>query len=102
MYYEQDPYMNQMSMQQEEMGISPTKQSIKNYLTMVTGCSCIEEVDMFDTQRTRHICPGSGYISILDSGVIPVQTSRGIVNAEIFFCPNCYKLIVNKDSLTVL
>ena len=80
-------------------GISPTKQSIKNYLAMYFNCSDMELVEGFDTLRTRHICQGSNQIVLLNKFCIPVPTSRGMIAVETFFCQRCRKLIVNKESL---
>ena len=80
-------------------GISPTKQSIKNYIAMYSNCSDIEMVDSFETLKARHVCPGTNMVILLDKMYIPVPTSRGMVNVETFFCQRCRKLIVNKESM---
>lgn len=82
-------------------GISPTKQSIKNYLCMTSNCMTVESVGEFDTPKTRHICKGSHNIVLLDKSIIPVPTTRGMINAEVFYCPNCGKLIINDSSITM-
>ena len=82
-------------------GISPTQQSIKNYLGMVTNCFSMETVDEFETLRTRHICPGSRVIQILSRSYVPVPTTRGMINADIMLCPMCRKLIINKSHMLI-
>jgi hypothetical protein len=82
-------------------GISPTKQSIKNYLCMASNCMTAESVGEFDTLKARHICKGSNMIVLLDKAIIPVPTTRGMINAEVFYCLNCGKLIINDSSITV-
>ena len=84
-----------------ELGISPTKKSIQDYVCLTTGCSSYEVVEEFETSMTRHICPGSKVIKLLNKAVIPVPTSRGMINVEVFFCPMCKKLIINKASMEV-
>ena len=88
--------------QMDPRGISPTKQSIKNYLMMYSGCNEMEVAESFDTIRTRHICLGSKEIIILDKTFVPVPTNRGIINVEVFFCPRCRKLIINNESMEVM
>lgn len=82
-------------------GVSPTKKSIKDYIGLFLGASSIEMVDDFDTPRTRHICHGGRVISLLGKNVVPVPTTKGIINAEVFVCPNCKKVIVNSSSIEV-
>lgn len=83
-------------------GISPTQKSMKDYICLSTNCSSVEMVDEFDTLRTRHICPNQKYINLLDKSYVPVPTSKGMVNVEIFFCPICRKLIINKSSMEII
>lgn len=82
-------------------GVSPTKKSIKDYIGLFLGASSIEMVDEFDTPRTRHICQGGRVVSLLGKNVVPVPTTKGIINAEVFVCPNCKKVIVNGSSIEV-
>lgn len=83
-------------------GISPTIKSIKDYICLYTNCSTVDVVDEFDTLKTRHICPNSNVIVLLDKMTVPVPTVKGIVNAEIFFCPVCRKTIINKSSILLV
>lgn len=82
-------------------GISPTKQSIKDYICLYVNCSSVLTVPEFDTLRIRHICKGFKRIILLDKSCIPVPTTKGIINVEIFFCNTCRKLIINKSSMEV-
>lgn len=84
-----------------QMGISPTKQSIKDYVCLMANCSSVDMVDEFDTLKARHICQGSKVISLLSKDFIPVPTTKGMINVEVFFCPMCRKLIINKASMEV-
>lgn len=83
------------------MGISPTKQAIKDYISLAMGSNLIEVVDEFDTLRTRHICLGNNVISILEQRIIPVPTTKGMINVSIFYCGCCGKVIINKSSMEV-
>lgn len=87
--------------QDEFRGISPTKQSIRDYIRLFTNCSHDEMVDEFSTLRTRHICSGSKNIIVLDKSVIPVLTTKGMVNVEVFLCPKCRKLLLSKESMEI-
>lgn len=82
-------------------GISPTQQSIKDYVCLASGCNSVEVVDEFETLRARHICQGTKLIQVLNKTFIPVPTTKGMVNVEVFFCPVCRKLIINKSSMTL-
>lgn len=83
-------------------GVSPTKKSIKDYLCLSSGCTDAVLVDEFETMRARHICRGSCFIQLLDKQIVPVPTSQGVVNVEVFFCPRCGKLIINNSSLELI
>lgn len=83
-------------------GVSPTKKSIKDYLCLYSGCTDVVLIDDFETVRARHICKGSCFIQLLDKQVVPVPTSQGIVNVEVFFCSRCGKLIINNSSLELI
>ena len=82
-------------------GIAPTQQSIKDYICLSTNCTSVEMISEFYTMKARHICPNSHMIVLLEKSFIPVPTSKGIVNVEIFLCPRCGKLMINKTSLEV-
>lgn len=90
-----------MNYQQENMGIAPTKQAIKDYVCLATGANSVEVIEEFETPRTRHICQGSSVIQLLDKRVIPVLTTKGMINVEVFFCCYCRKLIINRSSMEV-
>lgn len=95
--YEDLGYVNR-----QNMGISPTKQSIKDYVCLSTNCTSVEMVDEFETVRARHICLGTRVIKLLDKIYVPVPTTKGMLNVEVFLCPICRKLIINKSSMEVL
>lgn len=80
-------------------GISPTKKSIQEYISLYSNCSDMELVECFDTLRTRHICKGIKQIVILDQSTIPVQTTKGLINVSVFFCGRCRKIIIDKSSM---
>lgn len=82
-------------------GIASTQKSIKEYVCLTTGCTSVEVVDEFDTNMTRHICPGSKRVILIERGVIPVPTNKGIVNVGIMFCRGCGKLILDRSSMEV-
>lgn len=92
-------YENSMNFMQ---GVSPTKKSVKDYLCLNLGCSSVETVEEFDTLRARHICKGSKTIQLLYKQVVPVPTTRGIVNVEVFICNCCGKLIINDSSMELI
>lgn len=82
-------------------GIAPTQQSIKDYVCLASGCYSVDVVDEFETLRARHICEGTKLIQVLNRTFIPVPTTKGMVNVEVFFCPMCRKLIINKSSMVL-
>ena len=78
-----------------------TKKSLVEYLTMCFNASEVVQVDDFESLRQRHICGGSRQIILLDKTTQQIDTPEGVVYAEVFFCPNCRKLIINKSSIDV-
>lgn len=81
------------------VGISPTKSAIKDYVCMYCNARDVAVADEFDTMLTRHICSGSKSISLLNRSYVPVPTTNGIINVEVFYCNRCGKLILNKSSM---
>lgn len=77
-----------------------TKRDILGYIQSFTSASEIKQVDSFDTLRTRHICAGMQGIKLLDKTFIEVPVGDGSnIPVEVFVCPVCRKVIVNKQSL---
>ena len=82
-------------------GVSPTKQAVKDYVCLATACQSVEMVEEFETLRARHICQGTKVIQILEKRLIPVPTTRGMINVEVFLCNYCGKLIINRSSMEI-
>ena len=80
-------------------GVSPTKKSIQDYICLYLGSNNVVVVDEFDTVKTRHICANSKCVSLLGNQFIPVPTTKGIINVEVFCCYRCGKIIINKSSM---
>lgn len=78
-----------------------TKKFIVEILTNMYNAQEVVQVDDFDSLRQRHICAGTKVITLLDKITVPVETNEGIVYAEVFFCPRCGKLIINKSSIEI-
>lgn len=83
-------------------GIAPTKQAIRDYVCMFMGANSVELVDDFETLKARHICQGTTMIQLLDRRYVPVPTTKGMINVEVFFCTNCRKLIINRSSMDMV
>lgn len=79
-----------------------TKKMLLDTIVSFYGACDVVQVDEFETNYTRHICLGGSKIQILNVIHFNVPTERGPVIVDIFYCPNCKKLIVNKSSLDVL
>ena len=92
---------NDMMNRNQMLGISPTKKSIQDYVCLATNCNSVEVVDSFETLKTRHICQGTKDIRLISSSIIPTPTSMGMINVEVFYCPYCRKLIINKSSMEI-
>ena len=94
---------------QQQNGIYPqqhrqratTKKDILTYVQNYARPSEVEQVESFDTVKTRHICRGFKEIVLLDKQVIQVPTTNGYIGVEVFFCPRCRKLLINSQSLEV-
>lgn len=76
-----------------------TKQDLVNYIVQNLGASDVVKCDEFETPKTRHICPGTKQILILNQDVFNVPTPQGLVPVGVFFCPNCRKLWIDKNTL---
>lgn len=83
-------------------GVPPTAKGIVDYICMSLGTTDVTRADEFETQSTRHICPGERVIRIIQKNIFGVPTTKGMVYAEIIFCPNCGKLIINKNSINLI
>ena len=85
-------------------GIAPTKRSIIDFICLNTQCSSYVLVDEFESLRARHICPAISQknIWLLEKDTIPVPTTKGMIGVEVFFCPYCRKLYINKSSLEII
>lgn len=84
----------------QSMGRRMTKRDIIEILRYNYGASDVVQVDDFDSERARHVCQGGTQILLLDKTVQPMQVSDfETIQVEVFFCPQCRKLIVNKSSL---
>ena len=82
-----------------EMGISPTRAAIRDYVCMCCNAKDVDIADDFDTVLARHICVGSKNIVLLNRTYVPVPTTKGVLNVELFLCQKCRKVILNKSTM---
>lgn len=80
-----------------------TRASVTEWLRQYFNPRELIVVDAFETEKARHICPGTKKIVLLDKNVcsVPIM-EEGMdsrVDVEVFWCPLCAELIVNKQSL---
>lgn len=105
---QQQMYMQQQMMNNQFYGnystgsMSVTRKMLLDYMSSYLGACEVITVDDFGTPNTRHICRGTAKIKVLSKINFNIPTPKGIVCAEIFWCPNCRKLIVNRNSLDVI
>lgn len=81
-----------------------TRKAIVDYMKASLGTENVVSVDEFETMKARHVCKNSRIkkIVLLDKTVFNVPTVKGYVPVEVFWCPECRELIVNKSSLDIL
>lgn len=79
-----------------------TRKMLLDSIVSYYGACEVVQVDEFETDYTRHICQGGSKIQILNVIHFNIPTDRGVVTANIFYCPHCRKLIVDKSSLEVM
>ena len=101
-----DPYGNPYNEPVRPKSYRITRQQILESLRRMYCPSDLVVVE-FETDRARHICPGTHHIKILNKDVanvrVPIDYGMiDVVPVEVIFCPNCKKLIVNRYSLEVL
>ena len=80
------------------MGVS--RKAIMDFLGYMFGASSVVMVDSDEGEFkgvARHVCFDGKGIMLLNKRVINVDYG---INAEVFFCDRCRKLIVCKDSIT--
>lgn len=87
---------------QYQNGVPATVKSIVDYISASLGTSDVTRVDEFETQCARHICPGERVIRLIQKNTFGIPTVNGMVYAEIIYCGNCGKLLINKNSISVL
>lgn len=96
--YPMNQYPGQVPSQQPRRHI--TKKEILEYIQNFTCASELKQVDSFETLLARHICQGTTVIKLLNKSIIEVPVDDcGCIPVEIFVCPVCRKVIVNKQSL---
>lgn len=84
-------------------GMTITKKMLVDYISESLGALSVVYVDEFEGNVTRHICTGGNQIQVLQSNVFNVPLADGSnVGVEIFWCPNCRKVIINKSSLDLI
>lgn len=76
-----------------------TQKMIVDYIGITLNAMELAKADEFSHPNTRHISPGTKEIKILQKQMFTVPTINGDYVVEIFWCPNCGKLIVNSNSL---
>lgn len=76
-----------------------TKKDLVDYIAGNLNASEVVKADEFETRMTRHICPGTTNIQLLQSDIFNVPTPNGIVPVGVIFCPNCRKLWIDKNTL---
>lgn len=79
-----------------------TKKMLLDTIVSFYGACDVVQVDEFETDYTRHICQGGNKIQILNVIHFNIPTEMGPVVANIFYCPNCRKLIIDKSSLEIM
>lgn len=79
-----------------------TRKYLLEYITNFYGASSVVQVNEFETNYARHICQGTTDIKVLQPIPFTIPTENGNVVANIFFCENCRKLIVDRSSIEVL
>lgn len=95
--------MNQSAMYPTQGGHrAVTKKMLLDFMIANLGAQEVVQVDEFETLLTRHICMGSTVIQLLQTTTYTIPTVNGPVTAQIVWCPNCRKLIVNRNSLDIL
>ena len=83
-------------------GSHVTKKMLVDYMTQYLGANEVVMVDEFETPNTRHICNGSKVIQVLQKDTFVIPTDNGPVNAEVIWCPQCRKLIINRASIDLI
>lgn len=68
--------------------------------TYYGGCEVIQAD--FEENYTRHICPGSKQVQVLQSFPFNIPTERGNVTVRVIHCNVCGKTIVDRNSLDVI
>ena len=102
MFLNQDNPSQQQIMYDEfgnPLPVRITKQDLITYIQQDLMATEIVKVDDFETLRTRHICPGTNTILLLDRTIYNVPTPNGLVPVGVIFCPNCRKLWIDKNTL---
>lgn len=81
-----------------------SRKSIADYISNSLGAREVVLLDDFETVNARHVCHGSRCISILPKRYMNVVLPNGVdcLRVDYFFCRVCGKLLLNKDSLTVV
>ena len=79
-----------------------TRRMLLDTIVSFMGASEVVYSDEFESLYTRHICPGSNQIQLLRHNTFYVNTPSGNIPVEIIFCPNCRKLIVDRNSLELV
>lgn len=80
----------------------PTKKELQDFIAFQLNASEVIRVDDFETLNTRHICMGTKKIQILSKQPYIVPSEVGNITVEIVYCPQCRKLLLNKNSLEII
>lgn len=79
-----------------------TRKDIIEWFQYTFNTRNIVQIDEFETQRARHICPNTKTIRVLELNTYNLQTSEGILPVRYFYCPLCGELILDKSSLQMI
>lgn len=64
------------------------------------GCEIIQAD--FESDFTRHICPGTKNIQVLQSFPFNIPTAQGNIVVRVIHCNVCGKTIVDRNSLDII
>lgn len=92
---------NQNNMNGYNGGARVTKRYLLDCIsTYYGGCEVIQAD--FENDYTRHICPGSNNIQVLQSFPFNIPTEQGVIVVKVIHCQSCGKTIVDRNSLDVV
>lgn len=83
--------------------MSISRKEIVDYICAMLGTGNVVLLDEFETDKARHICRGGKDIVIMSREYMDVALPDGnYITAEYYLCRSCGKLLLNKNSLTLV